>query len=140
MGQLPWDAVERAAQSAGWKRSGSEWSGPCPSCGGHDRAHVKPGAVAAVIGGCRGCDRDGIALARLLTGAQVEARQASRVWTSGGCEVDSPSRRGSDGGLVVLGKSGGGAGSGSRPPFPFPTSGSTALCRATWQAAIDGQP
>ena len=37
------------------KRSGSEWVGPCPSCGGRDRFHVRPGFQARALVGCRGC-------------------------------------------------------------------------------------
>ena len=37
------------------KRSGSEWVGPCPSCGGKDRFHVRPGYQGRALVGCRGC-------------------------------------------------------------------------------------
>ena len=36
------------------KKSGSEWSGPCPLCGGEDRFHVREVAGRALVG-CRGC-------------------------------------------------------------------------------------
>ena len=36
------------------KRSGVEWVGPCPVCGGQDRFHIKESAGRAIIG-CRGC-------------------------------------------------------------------------------------
>ena len=42
----------------GWRgrRSGVEWSGPCPVCGGNDRFHVRPGRKVLVLVGCRnGC-------------------------------------------------------------------------------------
>ena len=60
---LTWTQIESAAGAAGWKRAGVEWRGPCPACGGRDRAHVRPGSSADFIGSCRGCDIDGIALA-----------------------------------------------------------------------------
>ena len=37
------------------KRDGTEWKGPCPSCGGDDRFHLKPGGKYGVLIGCRGC-------------------------------------------------------------------------------------
>ena len=37
---LTWTQIESAAAAAGWKRAGVEWRGPCPFCGGRDRAHV----------------------------------------------------------------------------------------------------
>ena len=43
--------------AGGWegRRVGSEWKGPCPRCGGHDRFHVKQGG-RAVLASCRhGC-------------------------------------------------------------------------------------
>ena len=42
-----------ALQLGGWKgkRSGSEWKGPCPRCGGHDRFHAPPGAVLHIAEG-----------------------------------------------------------------------------------------
>ena len=36
------------------RRSGGEWFGPCPSCGGTDRFHVRRGPAGALVG-CRGC-------------------------------------------------------------------------------------
>ena len=36
------------------KKSGSEWSGPCPLCGGDDRFHVREVDGRALVG-CRGC-------------------------------------------------------------------------------------
>ena len=41
---LTWTQIESAAVAAGWKRAGVEWRGPCPFCGGRDRAHVRPGS------------------------------------------------------------------------------------------------
>ena len=38
------------------RRSGSEWKGPCPKCGGTDRFHVAPGRKQPVLAYCRhGC-------------------------------------------------------------------------------------
>ena len=42
----------------GWtgRRSGREYAGPCPICGGTDRFHVGPGRTRAVVASCRhGC-------------------------------------------------------------------------------------
>ena len=74
---LTWTQIESAAGAAGWKRAGVEWRGPCPFCGGRDRAHVRPGSAADFIGSCRGCGADGIALARALVGDGGEAWSAS---------------------------------------------------------------
>ena len=74
---LTWTQIESAAVAAGWKRAGVEWRGPCPFCGGRDRAHVRPGSSANFIGSCRGCGADGIALARSLVGDVGEAWPAS---------------------------------------------------------------
>ena len=70
---LTWTQIESAAVAAGWKRAGVEWRGPCPFCGGRDRAHVRPGSSANFIGSCRRCGADGIALARALVGDVGEA-------------------------------------------------------------------
>ena len=46
----------RVAEALGLKRSGSEYKGPCPICGGTDRFHVKTGRSADVLVHCRhGC-------------------------------------------------------------------------------------
>lgn len=50
----------RAALAAsGWtpaRKTGPEWAGPCPVCGGVDRFHVGTGRRVAVLAGCRkGC-------------------------------------------------------------------------------------
>ena len=74
---LTWTQIESAAVAAGWKRAGVEWRGPCPFCGGRDRAHVRPGSSADFIGSCRRCGADGIALARALVGDVGEAWPAS---------------------------------------------------------------
>ena len=67
-GLISWGDVEAAARAAGWKRAGREWSGPCPFCGGRDRAHLAPGEKVEVLGGCRACGAEGHKLARALTG------------------------------------------------------------------------
>ena len=54
---IGWLELERAAQQAGWKRTGRTWrGGPCPSCGGgtRDTAWVAPGRRSEFIGGCNG--------------------------------------------------------------------------------------
>ena len=45
----------QALETRGWKgrRSGQEWKGPCPRCGGHDRFHVAPGSKVSVVAHCR---------------------------------------------------------------------------------------
>lgn len=70
---ISWGDVEVAARAAGWKRAGREWSGPCPFCGGRDRAHVSPGDSVEVLGGCRACGAEGHKLARALTGEPSRA-------------------------------------------------------------------
>ena len=47
-------AWEAAADGLGLARQSGELSGPCPSCGGHDRFHVRRRGTAALVG-CRGC-------------------------------------------------------------------------------------
>ena len=50
------------------RRSGGEWVGPCPVCGGTDRFAINP---SKGLWNCRGCDRGGdtIDLVRHLTGS-----------------------------------------------------------------------
>ena len=43
------------ADALGLKRSGSEYVGACPACGGNDRFHVRPGRDGGTAVGCRGC-------------------------------------------------------------------------------------
>lgn len=44
------------AEALGLRRSGSEFKGPCPVCGGDDRFHVKTGRDRDVLFYCRhGC-------------------------------------------------------------------------------------
>ena len=41
------------------RRSGGEWSGPCPRCGGRDRFYVREGRrLRGALIGCRGCLAD----------------------------------------------------------------------------------
>ena len=58
---LTWTQIESRRGRAGWKRAGVEWRGPCPFCGGRDRAHVRPGVGGGfyrlVPGVRRGRDR-----------------------------------------------------------------------------------
>ena len=66
---IAWAKVEGVVSGrAGWRRSGREWRGPCPRCGGHDRAHLQPGDSVEVLGGCRRCGATGIEVARELVG------------------------------------------------------------------------
>ena len=48
-------APEEWADALGLKRRGSEYVGPCPSCGGNDRFHLRPGRDGGTAIGCRGC-------------------------------------------------------------------------------------
>ena len=80
------DALE--ALGPGWpgKRSGAEWSGPCPKCGGVDRFHVRPGRAQDLLVHCRaGCA--GADLLRLLFPRRGAARREDRPWW------DRPERR-----------------------------------------------
>lgn len=47
---------QSVAEALNLKRSGKEYKGPCPLCGGHDRFHVKPGKSTDLLIYCRqGC-------------------------------------------------------------------------------------
>ena len=46
--------AEEWAKACHLKKSGREWIGPCPLCGGTDRFHVRDGSNGACVG-CRGC-------------------------------------------------------------------------------------
>jgi hypothetical protein len=47
---------ETVAEALNLKRSGGEYKGACPLCGGHDRFHVKQGRHADLLIYCRhGC-------------------------------------------------------------------------------------
>ena len=48
-------AEEVAAAHGGLKRSGAEWIGPCPNCGGDDRFAVKDRGDRTALVNCRGC-------------------------------------------------------------------------------------
>jgi hypothetical protein len=48
--------IQGLAHSLGLKKTGTEWHGPCPVCGGHDRFWLKPGRTKDVVMSCRqGC-------------------------------------------------------------------------------------
>jgi hypothetical protein len=48
--------IQAIADALGLKRAGSEYKGPCPLCGGHDRFHIKAGSQHDLILLCRhGC-------------------------------------------------------------------------------------
>lgn len=47
---------QTVAEALNLRRSGGEYKGPCPLCGGHDRFHVKQGRSADLLIYCRhGC-------------------------------------------------------------------------------------
>lgn len=49
-------SLEDTARSLGLKKSGSQYSGPCPCCGGNDRFWIKRGKSHDIIATCRqGC-------------------------------------------------------------------------------------
>ena len=57
------------------RRSGAEWVGPCPACGGTDRFRVRAGATqAGAVIACRHClDGQGAAARRLRYSEIVQA-------------------------------------------------------------------
>ena len=66
-----------ALQLGGWKgrQVGSEWKGPCPRCGGHDRFHLKPGGRVPVLASCRhGCPFRDLVLAVFGSRFQIPRR------------------------------------------------------------------
>ena len=71
-GRVTWPDVERALRAGTWPdwRGRREWHGPCPDCGGRDRAALHPHRddPLDVGGGCRGCSLTGLDLARRLLG------------------------------------------------------------------------
>lgn len=50
------ECAESIAARFDLKRAGSEWKGPCPVCGGHDRFHVKNGASQLILYCRYGCE------------------------------------------------------------------------------------
>ena len=50
---------DQIVQVLGLKRSGSEWKGPCPCCGGTDRFFIKSGFGDDLIAHCRQCGQKG---------------------------------------------------------------------------------
>lgn len=67
--------VAGGGSTARLKRSGSEWVGPCPVCGGRDRFGLNE---SKQVFNCRGAEGgDGIALVRHLTG--VDFREACEI-------------------------------------------------------------
>tara|TARA_Y100001963_G_scaffold109275_1_gene151071 strand:+ start:45 stop:437 length:393 start_codon:yes stop_codon:yes gene_type:complete len=49
------ESAESVAMKFGLKKCGSEWKGPCPKCGGHDRFSVREGKSQAILAHCRHC-------------------------------------------------------------------------------------
>ena len=48
--------IQHIAEFLNLKKSGGEYKGPCPKCGGHDRFHIKEGKQQDLIFLCRhGC-------------------------------------------------------------------------------------
>lgn len=58
MQKLSWDRdSDQIAHTLGLQKSGAEYKGPCPVCGGTDRFHIKQGRSRDLIMHCRhGCD------------------------------------------------------------------------------------
>ena len=50
---------DQIVQVLNLKRSGSEWKGPCPCCGGTDRFFIKSGFGDDLIAHCRQCGQKG---------------------------------------------------------------------------------
>lgn len=70
---------EAVALSLGLKRSGGEWKGPCPLCGGDDRFHVRRGRHYDLIVLCRaGCEFRDIAAELTARGIIEDDRPRSR--------------------------------------------------------------
>lgn len=57
MQKLSWDRdSDHIAHTLGLRKSGAEYKGPCPVCGGTDRFHIKQGRSRDLIMHCRhGC-------------------------------------------------------------------------------------
>ena len=51
----PLPSVEVWVVQLGLNKSGAEFVGPCPRCGGADRFHVREGQNGKALVGCRGC-------------------------------------------------------------------------------------
>ena len=68
--------IAQAAGSLGLKKSGGEYKGPCPNCGGNDRFWLAKGRVHPILASCRGCnDFAGIANAIKNAGLAVDDDQ-----------------------------------------------------------------
>ena len=68
--------IAQAAGSLGLKKSGGEYKGPCPNCGGNDRFWLAKGRVHPILASCRGCDDfAGIAKAIKAAGLAVDDDQ-----------------------------------------------------------------
>jgi hypothetical protein len=80
MNALPDILLEAQQRGATLRRSGSEWIGPCPLCGGRDRFAVN---TAKQIFNCRRCQRggDAIEMVKLLDG--VEFAEAVHILKRG---------------------------------------------------------
>ena len=50
-----WADWQDAAESLGLRNRSGELAGPCPSCGGADRFHVRRSGRGGALVGCRGC-------------------------------------------------------------------------------------
>lgn len=74
------------ASVLGLKRSGSEYKGPCPLCGGHDRFHVRQGRHHNLIVHCRyGCEFK--ELARWLTDAGLVEDTRPQLLNTGAVDL-----------------------------------------------------
>ena len=68
------------------KRRGSEYVGPCPSCGGGDRFHVKAGHTRAVFGDSKGA-------MGTRRGAYAAPRPSLGFYTNGAADAGHPARK-----------------------------------------------
>ena len=69
------DTALRLGVLARLKKSGGEWLGPCPVCGGRDRFAINP---SKGLWNCRGCGRggDAVDLVRHVTGGSFRSAVA----------------------------------------------------------------
>ena len=75
--KLTWPIVETTLRGRpGWKRRGQQLEGPCPSCGGRNRAHLQHGGQVEILGSCRRCGATGIEIVRLLLGEPATSSPA----------------------------------------------------------------
>ena len=64
--------IASLASTLGLKRTGNEYHGPCPVCGGTDRFWIRPGKTKDIVMACRqGCDYSSLAKEMTQRGLMV---------------------------------------------------------------------